>query len=178
MSGPATRAERPFRIAVVGAADASAEEYETARALGAALARGGAVVLCGGHGGVMEGVARGAAEAGGVTVGILKGRDAGSANPWIVLPLATGLGDARNALVVGFAEAVVAVGGSWGTLSEIALARKAGLPVATLGEPPAQGLGLPALSSASEAASWALARALEARGENPLSPSGTSRRPG
>lgn len=164
------------RVAVIGAGDASAEEYQTARALGAALASLGAVVICGGYGGVMEGAARGATEAGGLTVGILKGRDPGEANPWIALPLPTGLGEARNALVVGSAEAVVAVGGGWGTLSEIALARKAGLPVAALLRPPAGGLGLPAPSSPEDAASWAVERARETRGEKPAPGSGTSRR--
>lgn len=147
---------RPPRVAVVGGAASSEEEYESARALGAALARLGAVVVCGGYGGVMEAAARGAAEAGGLTVGVLKGVDAAEANPWIALPLPSGLGDARNALVVRFAQAVVAVGGSWGTLSEIALARKMGIPVGTLGAPPAQDLGLPALAGPEEAAAWAL----------------------
>ncbi|MEJ2205951.1 MAG: TIGR00725 family protein [Gemmatimonadota bacterium] len=167
---------RPLRIAVVGAAAAAPGDYEDARALGAALAEAGAVVLCGGHGGVMEGVARGAAEAGGLVVGLLRGEDSESANSWITLPLATGLGDARNALIVRAAEAVVAVGGSWGTLSEIALASKMGLAVGTLGRPPATGLGLPALSDPADAARWALDRARERRGETSRAGSGTYRR--
>ncbi len=114
---------RPYRVAVIGTARASESEYAVARALGAALAEAGAVVVCGGHGGVMEAVARGAREAGGLTVGILPGTEADHANRWIQVPLPTGLGDARNALVVRGAEAVIAVGGEWGTLSEIALAR-------------------------------------------------------
>lgn len=168
--------QRPLRIAVVGAATASPDDYEVARALGAALAHAGAVVLCGGHGGVMEGAARGAAEAGGLVVGLLKGEDVRSANAWITLPLATGLGDARNALIVRAAEAVVSVGGSWGTLSEIALACKMGLAVGTLGDPPAAGLGLPALSDTAHAARWALDRARERRGETSRAGSGTYRR--
>jgi uncharacterized protein (TIGR00725 family) len=174
------RPARPPRIAVVGAADASEEERHFAGELGAALARAGAVVVCGGYGGVMEAAARGAAEAGGLTVGILKGEDAGEANAWIALPIPTGMGDARNALVVRAAEALVAVGGAWGTLSEIALARKAGLAVGTLGTPPAGDLGLPALETPAAAAAWALARAREARerrGEKPPAGSGQSRRP-
>jgi hypothetical protein len=163
-------------VAVVGAAGASEDEYALARALGSALASEGALVLCGGYGGVMEAAARGAAEAGGLTVGILKGHDAEAANPWIAIPLATGLGEARNALVVGTAEAVLAVGGAWGTLSEIALARKGGRAVGTLGRPPAQGLGLPAFSSPEEAASWAVVEARRRRGEKPGPGSGTSRR--
>lgn len=160
---------RPFRVAVVGAAAASPEDYETARALGRALVGLGAVVLCGGHGGVMEAAARGAFEGGGLAVGILRGTDAGDANPWVAIPLPTGLGEARNALVVRAAEAVVAVGGEWGTLSEVALARKMGLDVGTLGTPPADGLGLPAQTSAEEAAKWAVGKAAERRGEAPVS---------
>ncbi|MCG6988967.1 MAG: TIGR00725 family protein [Gemmatimonadetes bacterium] len=166
----------PPRIAVVGGADASEEERRVARELGSALARVGAVVVCGGHGGVMEAAARGAAEAGGLTVGILRGEDAGEANAWVVLPIPTGMGDARNALVVRAAEAVVSVGGAWGTLSEIALARKAGLAVGTLGTPPAGDLGLPALETPAAAADWALARVRERRGEKPSAGSGQSRR--
>lgn len=170
------RPGRPPRVAVVGGADASAEERRLAEELGRALARAGAVVVCGGYGGVMEAAARGAAEAGGITVGILRGENAAEANDWIVLPLPTGMGDARNALVVRAGEAVVAVGGAWGTLSEIALALKAGLAVGSLGTPPAGGLGLPDLRTPSEAADWALARVREWRGEKPPTGSGQSRR--
>lgn len=157
--------DRPLRVAVVGAADASAELAEVARRLGRALATSGAVVVCGGRGGVMMAVARGAAEAGGLTVGILPGPDARAANRWIRIPIATGLGEARNALVVRASEAVLAVGGGWGTLSEIALARKMGLAVGTLGPPPAGGLGLPAFDDVAEAAAWALERARARRFE-------------
>ena len=107
----------------------------------------------------MEAVARGAAGAGGLTLGILPGTRAQDANPWVGIPLPTGLGAARNAVVVAGAEAVVAVGGSWGTLSEIALAKTMGLDVGTLGVPPASGLELPALADAAGAARWALERA-------------------
>lgn len=155
--------EHPYRIAVVGAGQASEGEYTTARALGRALASGGAVLVCGGLGGVMEAAARGARESGGLTVGILPGRDAADANPWIALPLPSGIGEARNALVVRAAEAVIAVGGEWGTLSEIALARKMGIDVGTLGVPPGGNLGLPALEGPVEAATWALERAAEGR---------------
>lgn len=151
-----TRGPVPYRISVVGAGNADGERYEAARALGAALARAGAIVVCGGRGGVMEAVARGATESGGVVVGILPGADAAEANPWIGVPIATGIGEARNALVVGAGEAVVAVGGGWGTLSEIALARKMGRSVTTLGEPPAQGLGLHASTDPESAAEWVI----------------------
>lgn len=174
MSGEGS--DRPVRISVIGGSDATEEELRMARELGEALARAGAVVVCGGYGGVMEAAARGAREAGGLTVGLLKGRDPRDANPWISLPLPTGMGDARNALVVLAGEAAVAVGGSWGTLSEIALARASGRAVGTLGTPPAGGLGLPALGTPLEAATWALERAREARGEMPPGGSGQSRR--
>ena len=156
---------RPPRVAVIGAASASPSEYADAQALGHALAKAGAIVVCGGYGGVMEAAARGAAEAGGLTVGILRGSRAEDANPWIQIPLATGLGDARNALVVAGAEVAVAVGGSWGTLSEISLAKKMGLDVGTLGVPPADGLGLPAFEGPAAAAQWALERAAAFREE-------------
>lgn len=148
--------ERPWRIAVVGAGDADPGEYEQARALGAALVRRGAIVVCGGRGGVMEAAARGAHEAEGTTIGILPGTETSEANDWIHIPLPTGLGEARNALVVRGAEAVVAVGGGWGTLSEIALARKMGRAVTTLGEPPASGLALHASVDPDAAAEWVI----------------------
>jgi uncharacterized protein (TIGR00725 family) len=168
--------DRPVRVSVVGAGAATDDELRLARELGAELARAGAVVVCGGYGGGMEGVARGAVEAGGLTIGILKGVEAEDANPWITLPIPTGMGDARNALVVRAGESVVAVGGSWGTLSEIALALKAGLGVGTLGTPPAPGLGLPDLGTPAEAAKWAVERAYQRRGEMPPGGSGLSRR--
>ncbi len=160
--GPGVSA-RPPRVAVIGAGSAGERDLERARLLGVGLAEAGAVVICGGLGGVMEAAARGCAEAGGMAVGLLPGPDDSAANRWIALPLATGIGEARNALVVRAAEAVVAVGGSWGTLSEIALARKVGVAVAVLGVPPADGLGLERLASPREAVAWALARVRERR---------------
>lgn len=155
--------KRPYRIAVIGGGSASAEELEAARRVGAALAEAGAVLVCGGLGGVMEAAAEGARSAGGLTVGLLPGESPAAANAAITLPLATGLGEARNALVVRGAEAVIAVGGEWGTLSEIALARKMGREVVTMGRPPAEGLGLAAAEDAEEAVRWALTRAQECR---------------
>ena len=163
MSTSQRPAEPAPRVAVVGAGEASAAEHATARAVGAALARAGAVLLCGGRGGVMEAAARGAAEAGGLTVGILPGVDASEANAWIRVPLPTGMGEVRNALLVRAAEAVLAVGGGWGTLSEIALARKMGIPAATVGPAASPGLGLPELPDAERAATWALERVSEGR---------------
>lgn len=154
-----TRGPAPYRVAVVGASEATADEYEAARAVGSALARAGAIVVCGGRGGVMEAAARGATEAGGVAVGILPGNDAAGANPWIGVPLPTGLGEARNAVVARAGEAVVAIGGGWGTLSEVALARKMGRAVTTLGRAPAEGLDLHASHDPESAAEWAIERA-------------------
>ncbi len=156
--------ERPIRVAVVGGSDASRDEIEVAEALGAALAEGGAIVITGGRGGVMEAASQGCFRAGGLTVGLLPGSDPEEANAWVSIPLATGLGEARNALVVGAAECVVAVGGSWGTLSEVSLARRRGTPVGVLGSPLGLELPLPSFESAEEAATWALEAAASHRG--------------
>ena len=120
-------------VAVVGPSSASDEQAAAAEQLGAALAERGHVVVCGGGGGVMAAAARGATRAGGIVVGLLPGDDraAGDANLTIAIP--TGLGEMRNALVVRSADVVVAVGGSWGTLSEVALAVRTGVPVVALG---------------------------------------------
>jgi uncharacterized protein (TIGR00725 family) len=96
------------------------------------VAEAGAVLVCGGLGGVMEAACRGAQRAGGLTLGILPGRDRAEANPHVDVAIPTGLGEARNALVVHAADAVVAVAGEYGTLSEIALALQAGIPVVGL----------------------------------------------
>lgn len=120
-------------VAVIGTGHPSAAQDWRAVAVGRALAEEGAVLVCGGLTGVMEAACRGAREAGGTTVGILPGRDRSAANPYVDVAVATGLGEARNALVVRTADAVIAVGGGYGTLSEIALALEAGLPVVGLG---------------------------------------------
>ena len=116
-------------MAVVGPGRAGAEETGLAEAVGGGLAEHGAVLVCGGLGGVMEAACRGATERGGTTVGILPGLDRGQANPHVQVAVPTGLGEARNALVVRAADALIAIAGEWGTLSEIALAKKAGKPV-------------------------------------------------
>ena len=141
---------------MVGGASAAAGTLEVAHALGRALAEAGAVLLCGGRGGVMEAAARGAHEAGGVSLGILPGGDGEAANPWITHPIATGLGEARNAVLVQAAEAVVGVGGAWGTLSEIALAGKMAVPVCTIGPGPNGVSGVRVCKDAEEAAAWAV----------------------
>jgi uncharacterized protein (TIGR00725 family) len=97
------------------------------------VARAGAVLVCGGLGGVMAAACRGAAGAGGMTVGILPGEDAAEANAWVQVAVPTGLGELRNGLVVRACDALVAVGGEYGTLSELALALKIGRPVVGIG---------------------------------------------
>jgi len=104
-----------------------------AEQVGRELGRRGVVLVCGGLGGVMEAACRGAKEAGATTVGILPGTDRTAANAFVDVAVPTGLGEARNALVVRAADALVAVGGGYGTLSEIALALKAGKRVVGLG---------------------------------------------
>jgi uncharacterized protein (TIGR00725 family) len=121
------------QIAVVGGSEASARVVAAAEVVGSALAAAGAVVVCGGLGGVMAAVCRGARAAGGLTVGLLPGRDPAAANEWVDVVVPTGLGEARNALVVASAAAVIALGGEYGTLSEIALALRAGTPVVGVG---------------------------------------------
>jgi uncharacterized protein (TIGR00725 family) len=123
---------RPY-VAVVGPSEASPEEIGLAETVGRGLAQAGVVVVTGGLGGVMAAACRGAAEAGGTTVGLLPGSDRAAANEHVTLAIATGLGELRNGLVVRAADAVVAVGGGYGTLSEVALALKAGKPVIGLG---------------------------------------------
>jgi uncharacterized protein (TIGR00725 family) len=120
-------------IAVVGPGQADQPQLAAAEAVGRELAEAGAVVVCGGLGGVMEAACRGAKDAGGTTVGILPGSDRAAANPFVDVAIPTGLGEARNALVVRAADALIAVGGGYGTLSEIALALKAGKPVVGVG---------------------------------------------
>jgi uncharacterized protein (TIGR00725 family) len=119
-------------IAVIGAGRASPEQTDAAEAVGRGLAEAGAVLVCGGLGGVMEAACRGAKAAGGTAVGILPGDDRSHANQHVDVALATGLGEARNALIVRAVDALVAVGGEYGTLSEIALALKTGKPVVGL----------------------------------------------
>lgn len=105
------------QIAVVGPGEATARQEEVAYDVGARLARAGLLVVTGGLGGVMAAASRGAVEAGGRTLGLLPGTDPAAANPWVQVVVPTGLGEARNALVVRSAAALVAVGGGWGTLS-------------------------------------------------------------
>ena len=116
-------------IGVIGDSSCSLQETKLAESIGELLAQRGATIVCGGLGGVMEAVCRGAKSKGGLTVGILPGRDSSMANPWIDIPVVTGIGEARNVAVVKSAQAVIAIGGGYGTLSEIAYALKSGIPV-------------------------------------------------
>lgn len=119
----------PPYVAVIGPSEADGEMYDLARQVGGLLAGRGAVVVCGGLGGVMEAAARGAAEQGGTSLGILPGADRSAANRYLTMAVATGMGELRNALVVRASDAVIAVGASWGTLSELALPVRSGVAV-------------------------------------------------
>ena len=116
-------------VGVIGGRDCTPEEARLARELGQGIAREGWVLVCGGGSGIMEQASRGAREAGGVSLGILFGDSREEANPYLSYSIVTGLGVARNALVVKSCHVVVAVAGAFGTLSEIALANNVGIPV-------------------------------------------------
>lgn len=149
-------------VAVVGAGEASPEQREQAHAAGRRLAELGAVVVTGGRGGVMEAACRGAKEGGGQTVGILPGLDRTDANTFVDVAIPTGLGEMRNALVVRAADALVAVGGAWGTLSEIALARVAGKRVFSVGSWELGAEGVTVVATGAEAAERACQAASQA----------------
>ena len=119
-------------LAISGPADATPDECDAARRAGRWAAEHGHVVICGGLGGVMAAAARGAHDGGGVSVGLLPGSDRAEAAPDLTVALTTGFGEMRNALLVRAADAVLCVGGSWGTLSELALAVRTGVPVVAL----------------------------------------------
>ena len=138
---------RAIVILVSGAGRPRPEDAAIAEEVGRLLALAGATVLTGGRGGVMEAASRGARGAGGETLAVLPGSDADESppNPHVMRAVFTGMEDARNAVLVRTADAVIAIGGGWGTLSEIALARKVGRPVILLGSwelvPPDRGIG-------------------------------------
>ena len=116
-------------IGVIGGGDTGTAQSAAATEVGRLIARRGWMLVCGGLGGVMEAAARGAREAGGVTIGLLPGNHRESANRFITVPIATGLGEGRNILIVRTSDLLIAIGGEYGTLSEIALALKIGKPV-------------------------------------------------
>ncbi len=163
---------RPLAVAVLGPSEASIDEMKSAQEVGRLLAAAGAIIVCGGGRGVMEAVCRSAHDAGGTTVGLLPGRDREDGNPYLTLAIPTGLGEARNALVVQAGQVAIAVGGSLGTLSEIALALKAGKPVIGLGtwqatDPRGEDIAVQRAASPAEA----VKSALQAAGR-PFAPGG------
>lgn len=121
------------QIAIFGSSNPTQEESRLAEEVGYLLGRAGCVVVCGGLSGVMEAVCKGAKRGGGLTVGILPGRFRNDANPYVDVVIVTGLGEARNVVVALSGEAAIAIGGGLGTLSEIAHAMRAGVPVVGLG---------------------------------------------
>jgi uncharacterized protein (TIGR00725 family) len=154
--------EARFRqVAVIGASQCGEELAATAEAVGRGLAEAGATVISGGLGGVMEAASRGATEAGGTAIGILPGSSTEAANPQLSHAIATGIGEARNLAVVSSGRAVIAIGGSWGTLSEIGFARKLGRFVVSIDSwelaRAGEELGIATAASAEEAVSAALA---------------------
>jgi len=147
-------------VAVCGPGDgADAACLRAAAETGRLLAGAGAIVICGGLGGVMEAACGGAAAAGGLTIGLLPGWDRAEANPNVAVALATGLGEMRNALLVRCADAVIGIGGSAGTLSEIALAQRTGVPVVWMLGWEIAPLGVETVDSPAEAVAFALATA-------------------
>ncbi len=146
-------------VAVVGGSTCTTEQAAWAAMVGRLLAEQGAVVVCGGLGGVMEAAARGAKAGQGLTIGILPGSDPADGNQYIDLPLATGMGEMRNALIVRVAQAVIAIGGGWGTLSEIALAQRIGTPVVGLHDAFTGAVDIPRVPTPADAVRWALEQA-------------------
>ena len=126
---------RRLQISVIGAGSAELAEQllSDAEAVGRGIAEADAVLVCGGRTGVMEAASRGAAEAGGTVIGVLPTTDPADANPHVTHTIATGIGHARNLAVVASGDAVIAIGGEWGTLSEIAFARRLERPVIAIG---------------------------------------------
>ena len=141
-------------VAVVGASKASESELADAEAVGWLLAQAGAILVCGGRGGVMAAASKGAAQAGGTVIGMLPGLDRSDANAWVTIAIPTGLGELRNGLIVRTADVMIAVGGAYGTLSEVALGLQAGVKVYGLSTWEIH--GIEQVSSPAEAVSRAL----------------------
>ena len=116
-------------IAVIGGSQASQKDIKFAEEVGRELAKNSAILVCGGLGGVMEAACRGAISEGGITIGILPGENRREANNYVQIPIVTGMGYARNVAVVKSAQVVIAIGGSYGTLSELGHALQSGIPV-------------------------------------------------
>ena len=154
---------RPPLIAVCGASQADDSEMRDAEEAGLLLAERGALVVCGGLDGVMAAVARGVRAGAGTCIGLLPGDDPGAANPDVTLAIPTGMGEMRNALIARSCRAMIAIGGGYGTLSEIALALRLGKPVAALRTweirrpgADAADAGLHVVTSAADAVDWVL----------------------
>jgi uncharacterized protein (TIGR00725 family) len=166
---PTPSARHARQVAVIGSGSCAedSEAWGLAEEVGRLLAEAGVTVVCGGRGGVMEAAARGAAGAGGAVIGVLPWVSTEDANPYCTQVVATGIGQARNLAVVASGEATIAIGGEWGTLSEIALARNLGRTVVALGSWSVSGRGEmeggPGIVAA-EAPEEAVAVALEAVG--------------
>lgn len=159
---------RPPLIAVCGTSLEQPEALSDAEEVGRLLAQRGVTVVCGGLGGVMAAVARGVRSGGGVSVGVLPGDDADSANPDVTVALPTGLGELRNALIAHSCRAMIAVGGGYGTLSEIGFALRLGKPVTGLhtwdirrANDDRPDPAIHCADSASDAVDWVLARIAE-----------------
>ncbi len=129
MASEKSSTAKKLMVAVIGGAQCSTEEAALAEEVGRELAKRGAILVCGGLTGVMEAACRGAAASGGLTVGLLPSDDPTTANPHIQIPIATGVGEARNIAVVKSSQAIIAIDGEYGTLTEIALALKSAIPV-------------------------------------------------
>ncbi len=153
--------KRPQRVAVIGGGECTAEQAGIAREVGAELARRGCVLITGGMGGIMEAASAGSKSQGGLTVGILPGTSAADANEHVDIPIVTGLSHARNSLVVRSADAIIAINGQYGTLSEIALGLTMGIPVVGLDSWDID--GVETVSTAGEA----VERALQLIGKKP-----------
>ena len=159
----ANNIQRLTRIGVIGAGACPADVADQAKAVGRLIARRGWVLLCGGLGGVMEAACHGAVEEGGLTVGILPGREAATANPYVRLSIPTGLDYARNVVLVRASQALIAISGEYGTLSEIAIGLKLARPIDALGSwPVIEGLGQ--ASSPEEAVEYVAQRLNEKSG--------------
>ena len=117
------------RIGVIGTSQASIQEYKNAEIAGREIAKRGGIVICGGLSGIMEAASRGAKLENGLVVGILPGSDPQAANEFIDIPVVTGLGEGRNLIVVKSSEALIAIGGGFGTLSEISFALRLDIPI-------------------------------------------------
>ncbi len=152
------------QISVIGGAEGEPEILRDAEAVGRGIAEAGAVLVCGGRTGVMEAASKGASEAGGSVVGILPTLSPADANPYVDYAVATGIGEARNLAVVASGDAIIAIGGEWGTLSEIAHARKLGRSVVaiqswTLRNPAGTDLGIVEAADPEDAVNAALSAA-------------------